>query len=144
MSRKVMAIRVHTEEEARLQKQIYHVAAQYLQENMLPLKALPKILKKHNKPSQLSEITAASASEDNIDSTVLEGEGNEETLLPKEIQSLREQLIVLEEQKFLVNGMISEANSRRKFDEIEPLQQSINDLDKELENIRAKLGSNAI
>lgn len=144
MSRKVMAIRVHTEEEARLQKQIYHVAAQYLQENMLPLKALPKILKKHNKPSQLSEITAASTLEDNIDSTVLEGEGNEETLSPKEIQSLREQLIVLEEQKFLVNSMISEANSRRKFDEIEPLQQSINDLDKELENIRAKLGSNAI
>jgi hypothetical protein len=141
MSRKVMTIRVNTDEEARLQKQIYNVAAQYLQENMLPLKALPKILK-HTKPSQLSEVAIASPT---LDDRAAEAEREEENILSaQEIQALREKLIVLEEQKFLVQGMITEANHRRKFDEVAPLQQSIDDLDNELANIRASLGASAI
>lgn len=137
-SRKVLSIKVHTEEEQRLQHQIHTVAAQYLQDHMLPLKALPKVLK-HTKPSSsLTEVVTA---------TDVNNTPSTPTLPPlssDEIQSLREQVIVLEEQKFLVTGMIAEASSRRKFDEVEPLQQSINDLDKELDSIRSKLGSNAI
>lgn len=144
MSRKVMTIHANTDEEARLQKQIYNVAAQYLQENMLPLKALPKILK-HSKPSQLSKVDTASTTPGEAAEAESQGAREEESPLPpQEIQALREQLIVLEEQKFLVQGMITEANHRRKFDEVAPLQQSIDDLDNELANIRATLGANAI
>lgn len=129
-SRKVMTIEVHSDEEHRLRHQIHTVSAQYLQDNMLPLKALPKILKHSRTPSQLSEVTTAKDAAPQLSET--------------EIQALREQVIVLEEQKFLVQGMINEANGRRKFDEVAPLQQSMQDLEVELQNLRAKLGSNAI
>lgn len=133
-SRKVMTIKVHSEVERRLQKQIYSVNTQYLQDNMLPLKSLPKILK-HNKQaaSQLSEV-----------STMEEEESNIIKLPPDEIQKLREQIIVLEEQKFLVSSMVNEANTRRKFDEIEPLKESLNELEKELTKLRDQLGIDAI
>lgn len=144
-ARKVLTIQVHSEEERRLRNQIHTVAAQYLQDHMLPLKALPKVLKHTRTPSQLSAVTSAAVT--SADSGGLKepiSGKSQQDLGDEEIQALREQIIILEEQKFLVQGMINEASSRRKFDEVEPLQQNMGDLDTELEGIRIKLGSSAI
>jgi len=48
--------------------------------------------------------------------------------------------MVLEEQKFLVEEMMAEASRRRKFEEVRPLQQSVDDLAEEILRKRALLG----
>lgn len=138
-ARKISGVKAHSEEEVRLRHQIHSVAAQYLQDNMLPLKALPKVLKHSKTPSHLSSVTSAAEEAQEQASTP-----PPPVLDKTEIQALREQVIVLEEQRFLVQGMVNEAQARRKFDEVVPLKQSLADLDSELEKVRLQLGSEAI
>ena len=57
-----------------------------------------------------------------------------------EEKSLRERLIVLEEQKFFVSEMIADANKRRKFDEVRSLIQNVDDLGKEIDQVQGQLG----
>lgn len=59
--------------------------------------------------------------------------------LEAEEKSLRERLIVLEEQKFFVSEMIADANRRRKFDEVSSLAMNIEDLSREIDRINGML-----
>jgi hypothetical protein len=56
-----------------------------------------------------------------------------------EEKSLRERLIVLEEQKFFVSEMIVDANRRRKFDEVSSLALNIEDLSNEIDRTKDML-----
>jgi rabenosyn-5 len=129
MARKVLTCQVLTDSEKRLQKQIYLLSAQFLQDHMLPLKALPKALRHANGDAKSSGVPTSSPTTN---------------LSEQEIQNYREQLIVLEEQKFMVTGMISQSKSRRKFDEVVPLEQSLDDLNQEIDKVRTMLGEFAI
>lgn len=60
--------------------------------------------------------------------------------LEAEEKSLRERLIVLEEQKFFVSEMVADANKRRKFDEVSSLAQNIEDLGREIDQVNGMLG----
>jgi hypothetical protein len=117
VARKIIAMPTQSKTEERLAKQIFQVAAQFLQEHMLPLRALPKVLGKQH------VIT--------IDDKKQQAE----------VSSLRNQLIVMEEQKFLVENMIKEAKDHRKYDEVVPLEKSLEDLEHEINGIRSQLGS---
>lgn len=117
---------------------------------MLPLKALPKILKHasanghaimertqtNGKPSgALAAIKlngADTASQISSSSAV--------SALEAEEKVLREQLIVLEEQLFLVKEQVADANRRRKFDEVSSLTQNMEDLSKEIDRVQGQLG----
>ena len=55
--------------------------------------------------------------------------------LEAEEKSLRERLIVLEEQKFMVQEMIADANKRRKFDEVAALAGNVEDLSREIDEV---------
>lgn len=59
--------------------------------------------------------------------------------LEAEEKSLRERLIVLEEQKFFVSEMIADANRRRKFDEVSSLAVNIEDLSREIDRVNGML-----
>jgi len=59
--------------------------------------------------------------------------------LEAEEKSLRERLIVLEEQKFFVSEMIVDANRRRKFDEVSSLALNIEDLSNEIDRTKDML-----
>ena len=141
----------------KLQKSIYQNSMQFLHLHMLPLKSLPKVLKhatphgssqkpdlhnnanprsslgilngpnsghvRQNSSSALSVASSASANSARISE------------LEAEERSLRERLIVLEEQKFLVQEMIADANRRRKFDEVAALAGNVEDLSQEIDNI---------
>ena len=61
------------------------------------------------------------------------------TALEAEEKELRERLIVLEEQKFIVSEMIADANKRRRFDEVGSLAQNVEDLSREIDQIQAQL-----
>ena len=154
----------------RLQKAIYQQASSFLHLHMLPLKSLPKVLKHATPDGRLSngtnsprpsfssgQGTAASvarphdpslqAKAHNRTATVVSiGSVNSEnsiaiSALEEKEKSLRDRLVVLEEQKFFVSEMIADANRRRKFDEVSSLAMNIEDLSHEIDIVNKMLGN---
>jgi len=115
---------------------------------MLPLKSLPKVLK-HASPSGASNSrnapngrpvgALAAIKYNDIDSGSQVSSSSAISALEAEEKTLRERLIVLEEQKFFVQEMVADANRRRKFDEVSSLAQNIEDLSKEIDQINGQL-----
>lgn len=150
----------------KLQKAIYQNASQFLHLHMLPLKSLPKVLK-HATPN--GDVTPRTSSAVGTSSPLAAppttGKSNalasirynhirndsssalsmssiassRVSELEAEERSLRERLIVLEEQKFMVQEMVSDANKRRKFDEVAALAGNIEDLSREIDGIQGML-----
>ncbi|KAK6537514.1 carboxypeptidase Y-deficient [Orbilia ellipsospora] len=123
-----------------LQTAIYMYSVEFLQTHMLPLKALPKILKqtksgsKHNgHHKSLTSVSQASIMDDNSSVVSSNPEADAEEKL------LKEQLAVLQEQKFLVGEMIASAKTNRKFEEVGALAQSLTELDKEIEKVEGQI-----
>lgn len=130
LSREISTLKLSTPMEKKLQFQIYNAATQYLHDNMLPLKALPRVLKSAETSSVSSPTPELTSEASSVD--------------PQAVQELQQQLVVMEEQKFMVQSMVNDAKSRRKFDEVIPLEQSISDLDLEISKLRDQLGSYAM
>jgi rabenosyn-5 len=84
---------------------------------MLPLQSLPKILKGKEK-SPLSENGISDAKE----------------------KELKEKMMVLEEQKYLVENMIERARKGRRMEEVAALKESMEDLEGEIGKIQQELG----
>jgi len=147
----------------KLQKAIHQNTSQFLHLHMLSLKTLPKILKHatpHTKAngnlatSPLANGAPATSSRPNAlaaihSNHVRHGSSSNISLasaassrvseLEAEEKSLRERLIVLEEQKFMVSEMIADANKRRKFDEVAALAVNVEDLSREIDTVQNQL-----
>ncbi|KAI9366591.1 FYVE zinc finger-domain-containing protein [Pilaira anomala] len=95
----------------RLQSNICHAANIYLQQNMLPLQMLPRILKSSEKKQSNKK-------------------GN---------QQLESQLQAYLEQYSLVEGFIKDANADRKYDDVKTLKMSLDDLRDEISRLRSLL-----
>ena len=133
---------------------------------MLPLKSLPKVLKhasphtdgiqnrtaspttpKNGSPAGGRPQEPALASikyNDRVGANGSTSSLNSDTssavsALEAEEKSLRERLIVLEEQKFFVSEMIADANRRRKFDEVSSLAMNVEDLSREIDRVNGML-----
>ena len=134
----------------RLQKAIYQQSSNFLQIHMLPLKALPKILKhasvrgmdsSDRAPPNGKPIGAlASMRFNDIDNASQVSSNSAISALEAEEKTLRETLMVLEEQLFLVKDQVADANKRRKFDEVSSLAQNVEDLSKEIDHVQGQLG----
>lgn len=61
-------------------------------------------------------------------------------LSKKEIRELREELMVLNEQKYLVQQQIETAKTQRRFDEIKTLIENVGELDKRIQELDKELG----
>lgn len=117
---------------------------------MLPLKTLPKILKHasphghssngHLTPHSRSNSALASIRYNDVDASSQASSSSAISALEAEEKTLRERLIVLEEQKFFVGEMIADANKRRKFDEVSSLAQNVEDLSREIDQVNGMLG----
>jgi rabenosyn-5 len=99
---------------------MHQAATQFLQTHMLPLQSLPKILKGKGK-SPLSENTKNGIS------------------VAKETE-LKEKMMVLEEQKYLVENMVARAKKGRRMEEVGALKESLDDLEGEIGKIKRELG----
>lgn len=104
-------------DELRLEKAIYSVCVTFLQENMSKLQEIslpqePKTLEVPLKPK----------------------------ITKKEVRINREKLMVLKEQKFLVEEMINNSKKKRKFDDLQSLEMNLRDIDREILEIEATLG----
>ena len=131
----------------KLQKAIYHQAENFLHLHMLPLKSLPKILK-HASPSphslpppHLSSLASLKYNTllDNDSSSQLSS-SSQISQMEAEEKELREKLIVLEEQRFLTQEMVRDANKRRRWDEVGVLKESLADLEREINSVNGVLG----
>jgi hypothetical protein len=96
----------------RLQANICNAANMYLQQNMLPLQMLPRILKSSN--SQKNKAP--------------------------ENKMLASQLETYIEQYNLVEGFIRDAKADRKYDDVKTLKSSLEELHGEIKRIRVQLG----
>ncbi|KAI9830596.1 MAG: carboxypeptidase Y-deficient [Phylliscum demangeonii] len=142
----------------KVQAAIFQEATLFLHRHMLPLKSLPRILR-HASPNAFanghptthprSTPVRALASirykeRGGPGEASSQGGGSSTTTsaldaLEAEEKQLRERLIVLEEQKFLVGEMLAAARAGRRFDEITALTQNIHDLDREIDQVNGML-----
>lgn len=131
----------------KLQKAIYQQGASFLNVHMLPLKALPQILKHasphgaHSNglpPPGRSALAAIKYNDMETSSQI--SSSSAVSAMESEEKELKERLIVLEEQSFFVSEMIADANKRRKFDEVASLSGNLSDLSVEIDSVNNMLG----
>ena len=150
-ARRIRDLPTNSPTEQKLQKAVYQQASSFLHLHMLPLKTLPKILKHATPHGNRSSVqlsngrpTSALASmryNNNLEnSSQLSSERSSQiSALEAEEKQLRERLIVLEEQKFLVQEMVADANKRRKFDEVAALAGNVEEISKEIDGVQNML-----
>ena len=116
---------------------------------MLPLKALPKVLKHaapsgqgplDRQPNGKSAGALAAIKYNDIDKASEVSSSSAVSALEAEEKTLRETLIVLEEQLFMVKEQMIDANKRRKFDEASSLAKNVEDLSNEIDRLQGQLG----
>ena len=150
-ARRIRDLPTDSPSQLKLQKAVYQQASNFLHLHMLPLKTLPKVLK-HATPygsSSSMQIangrpTSALASikyNDLDNASQLSSEQSSQiSALEAEEKQLKERLIVLEEQKFLVQEMVADSNKRRKFDEVAALAGNVEEIGKEIDEVQNMLG----
>jgi len=142
-ARRIRDLPTESATQARLQKTIHAQATSFLHLHMLPLKALPKLIK-HATPSTSNGRPsagplAAIRNERSNSSASSSTATRDVTALEAEEKELRERLIVLEEQKFMVQEMVNEAKKKRRFDEVSALGQNVDDLSREIDAIQSQI-----
>lgn len=135
----------------RLQRTVYQAASAFLHMHMLPLKNLPRLLKQSSSSSRSQRLIlpnghAPSPLRGSSDGYLDTASQTSETstvvsALETEEKDLRERLIVLEEQKYLVQSMIQSSHGARRFEEVSALTRNVDELDKEIAHLRAKVGN---
>ncbi|KAI4114641.1 MAG: hypothetical protein LQ345_004616 [Seirophora villosa] len=144
-ARRIRDMPTESPTQQRLQQAIFQQAGSFLHIHMLPLKALPKMMK-HATPSDRvtphgrANGALASIKFNDVDAASQASSSSVISALEVEEKALRERLIVLEEQSFLVKEQIAEASKRRKFDEVSSLSQAVDDLSREMDHVQGQLG----
>lgn len=144
-ARRVRDLSTDSPTQKKLQQAIYQQSYNFLQIHMLPLKSLPKILKHasanghvpltNSKPTP----TLAAIKYNDVDASSQASSSSAVSALEAEEKTLRETLMVLEEQLFMVKEQVIDANKRRKFDEVSSLAQNVEDLSREIDTIQGQL-----
>jgi rabenosyn-5 len=145
----------------RLQKAIYAAASTFLHTHMLPLKSVPRMLRTssssstssnhrrllsglNGSSSHLSPLrNGESAASSDPETASIGGASEASTAvsaLETEEKELRERLVVLEEQRFLVNEMVNNARGARRFEEVSALTRNREELDREIEGVKRQVG----
>lgn len=147
-ARRIRDLPTESETQKGLQTAIYQQATSFLHLHMLPLKALPKILKHAAPPGATSRVgnsrpngALASIKFNDAENASQVSSSSAISAMEEEEKGLKERLIVLEEQKFFVGEMVADANKRRKFDEAGSLAQNLQDLAKEIDQVQGQLAS---
>lgn len=117
---------------------------------MLPLKSLPKVLKHaspHGAPASSKTLANGKSNgalamirfNDVADTASQRSGSSALESMEAEERDLRERLIVLEEQRFIVGEMVADARKRRQFDEQKSLMINVEDLSREIDVINGQL-----
>jgi rabenosyn-5 len=137
-AKRIRDLKTENQTEKRLQDAIYAQSANFLNLHMLPLKSLPKILKHatpHANGLSNGRSALANVKYNDIDTSSQISSSSKVSEMEAEEKDLKERLIVLEEQKFLVGEMIADASKRRRFEEVTALKSNQLDLEKEIVSV---------
>ncbi|CAI4213109.1 unnamed protein product [Parascedosporium putredinis] len=143
-SRRMRDLRTTSDQQLRLQKAVYAAASSFLHANMLPLKSSPSSpspssshlspLRNGGGPSSTSAVDASeTASQASETSTIV-------SALETEEKGLRERLVVLDEQRFMVKQMVDAARDARRFEEVTALSRNLDELDEEIDRVKSMVG----
>lgn len=157
-AKRLRDLRADHQTQKRLQMAIYTYASGFLHTNMLPLKSLPHLLRSRSSASSAFSTPTASrllASNTHSASSLRHSElvSESETAsqapsegstvvsqLETEEKELRERLVVLEEQRFMVHDMVKSAHGARRFEEVSALSRNVDELDVEIQMLKGKIG----
>ena len=106
---------------------------------MLPLKALPKILKHASAGKDNRQQGALAAIK--LNDSERASSSSAVSAMEAEEKTLREQVMVLEEQRFLMEAQLADASKRRKFDEALSLKQNVKDLNREIDRVQGQISN---
>ncbi|KAL1888895.1 carboxypeptidase Y-deficient [Sporothrix stenoceras] len=139
----------------RLQKSVYSAASTFLHANMVPLKHVPKMLQSQQPSGSpfthrrlLANLNGSSSNMsplrngENITdsgSVACSEASTAVSLLETEERELREKLVVLEEQRFLVQQMVDSARGSRRFEEVGALTRNVEELDNEINRVKQQV-----
>lgn len=123
LTKEIVGLECMTRDETLLQLAIKTESASFIKTNMAPLKQLPELLQKIEADSKQS-IPKPKFTRDQVAA----------------IKRNREELMVLQEQRFLVTDMIETCKKQRRFDEITALDENLKELDKSIEQLQNELG----
>ncbi|KAI1383808.1 VAC1 protein [Hypoxylon trugodes] len=148
-ARRIRDMKTDSPSQQQLQKAIHQAASSFLHMHMLPLKNLPRMLRHNSSNSTRNRLLpnghVASPLRNGSDSLETASQTSETSTvvsaLETEEKELRERLIVLEEQKYMVQTMISGAHGARRFEEVSALTRNVEELDAEIESIRGKVAA---
>lgn len=146
----------------RLQKAVYSAASTFLHANMVPLKHVPRMLRAnqasaagslsphrkvlsplngHGHGPHLSPLRNGEAPGDGDTASLAGSEvSTAVSALETEEKELREKLVVLEEQRFLVQQMVDNARGSRRFEEVGALSRNVEELDREIARLKMQVG----
>ncbi|KAL0944945.1 FYVE zinc finger [Colletotrichum truncatum] len=156
-ARRLRDMKTTSKTQLRLQQAVYAAASTFLHTHMLTLKSVPQILR--SRSSHSSRLLALQSGSANGSSSSLHlsplrnGElAESETAsqaseastavsqLETEEKEARERLVVLEEQRFMVQQMVDSARGARRFEEVSALTRNVEELDKEIEQAKRLVG----
>ncbi|KAI1299563.1 FYVE zinc finger protein [Xylaria venustula] len=144
-ARRLRDMKTDSPSQQRLQKAIYQAASSFLHMHMLPLKNLPRLLKQNSSKSRLSSnghVASPLRQGDVLETASQTSEGSTViSALETEEKELRERLIVLEEQRYMVQKMINASRGARRFEEVSALTRNVEELEKEIEAAKASVSS---
>lgn len=147
-AKRIRDLKTTSPTQLRLQKAIYASASTFLHTNLIPLKNVPRILKTNNHRRLLSNLNGTSsplrngesAASSDPETASLGGQSDASAALENEEKEARERLIVLEEQKFMVQEMLNNARGTKRFEEVGALTKNLEELEKEIEISRKVVG----
>ncbi|KAK4121508.1 hypothetical protein N657DRAFT_647672 [Parathielavia appendiculata] len=149
-AKRIRNMKTDSPTQLRLQRAIYASASSFLHANLLPMKSVPAMLKSQSSFSNnhrhlLSGGNSASSPLRNGESAVGFVDAETSSLggasevssaaaaLENEEREARERLVVLEEQRFLVQEMLRSAKGARRLEEAGALTKNLEELDREIE-----------
>ncbi|KAI5955371.1 PEP7 [Candida jiufengensis] len=112
---------------------IYQSVATFLQENIIKYREINDL-----QNALIQQTLESSSNKDSQD--ISKDSSPVPRLTKKQIRELREQLMVLNEQKFLVEKTIDEFTKNRKFDELNSLIDNKNEIVDTIKNLEMELG----
>ncbi|WQF80816.1 Putative FYVE zinc finger, Zinc finger, FYVE/PHD-type, Zinc finger, RING/FYVE/PHD-type [Colletotrichum destructivum] len=156
-ARRLRDMKTTSKTQLRLQQAVYAAASSFLHTHMLTLKSVPQILRARS--SQSSRLRALQSGSVNGSSSSLhlsplrnqelaESETASQasetstavSALETEEKEARERLVVLEEQRFMVQQMVDAARDARRFEEVSALTRNVEELDREIERAKKMVG----
>lgn len=120
--------------EAKIKTSVQVASSTFINEKILTLKKVPGIM--DVSPKSSSTASPPMNDPDRVQSTDLLFNN----LTIAEVKKYREELMVLKEQKFLVESMIQEAKKQRKIDEVAILSANLNELSAQIVKTQDNLG----